>query len=523
MPFTHAQLTVDWYKPSGELSIYNPKKSIYNSADSCIYTAGMYSGQFEMGGFSVSSVFPKAFFLMKTKRNGEIVWLKTVAENDYYVEITSNVTLSSGASGDLLLGITFNRKLFYGSDSTILPDDSFTTGGMLFKLDTSGTGIWNKQVFVSSIQGVMINGNQEVLLTGRTLNDDVYLTAYSDVGDSLWTRTGGSNSGYDEGRTIQVDLDNNIYVLGQIEPNASVYFDVEHPVFMNPYFHGGFLAKYNVFGQIQWIRSFYTSNFAQYISCKSVSIKNNMVIVGGSFEGSILKLSPSVPGLISPSSNHTTSFLICYDENGNVGWKKTPRKCLSGGEGLELGEFFNETLIYSSSFSGSIIIGGDTLSSSTNNLILEAFDTSGNSLWYKQINGSNMDGATSLSKVENDLMLNISTKSTSLQLDNTAMILSPVSDQMVLVRFNVSTLGLPENMENDFSIFPNPTNGKWSIQAVENLSGNTLQVFSVAGELIYEQVMSSGNIHPINEQFPLGIYLVRIAELSEKPVRLVIN
>lgn len=516
-----AQLSIDWYKNSEGLNIYSSKKSMYNSMDSCIYTAGMFSGQFEMDGVSISTSYSKAFFLMKTKSDGELVWLKKVAENDEYAESTSYVALTSSLSGSLLLSVTFNWKLFFGSDSTILPQDPFITGAMLFKLDTSGTDLWHKQVFATNIQSIAVNESENVFLTGSNSND-AYLTAYSEIGDSLWTRTGGSISGYDEGREIQVDS-NGIYVLGQIEPNAAVYFDTEHPTFVNPYFHGGFLAKYDAFGQIQWVRSFYTANFAQYVSCKSISLKNDMVVVGGSFQGSILKLSPSAPGLISPSSNHTTSFLLCYNPNGNVIWKKTPRKCLSGDEGLELGLFFNERLIYSSSFSGSLVIAGDTLSSANNNLVIEAFDTLGNHLWYKQINGSNIDGATSFFKAKDDLILNISTKSTSLQIDNTIMTLSPVSDQMVLVRFNVSTLGLDENEEPNFSIFPNPTDGMWNLKTTHDLSGKHLQVFSVSGGLVYEQLLDSGNIHQMNTLLPLGVYLIQLSEQSEKPIRLVIK
>jgi hypothetical protein len=517
-----AQLSVDWYKNSEELDIYSSKKSVYNPVDSCIYTTGMFSGQFEMDGVSITTTFPKAFFLMKYRRDGELVWLKTIAENDYNVELTSNVSLSADSAGSLILGITFNRKLFHGSDSIILPDDLTTSGGALFKLDTSGNEIWSKQVYVANIQAIAINESHTIFFTGTNTLGDAYLTAYSETGDSLWTKTGGSNSGSDEGLALCFDSNGNIYLGGRVEPNAAVYFDSQHPVFVSPYFSGCFLAKYNVLGEIEWIRCFYTSNFPKYIFYRSICVQNGKVVVAGSFEGGIAKFYPPAPAL-SSSSNLTTSFLICYDTTGALLWKKTPRKCLSGDEGLELGLFLNEGLIYSSSFSGSIVIGGDTLSSASNNLVIEAFDTLGNSIWHKQIFGANMDGATSFFKAEDDLVINISTKSTSLQIDNTTMALSPVSDQMVLVRFNVSTLGLDENETSYFSVFPNPTDGIWSLKTIHDVSGSNLQVFSISGELVYEQVLNPGNKQVVNTQLSSGVYLVRIAELSEKPIRLVIN
>lgn len=517
-----AQLAVEWYKNSEALSIYNPKKSVYNPIDSCIYTAGMYSGQFEMDGLSVLSTFPKAFFLMKTKQTGEIVWLKTVAENSYNVELTSNVVLTTDSSGDLYAGITFNGKLFFGSDSTVLSDDSFTTGGMLFKLDTSGTKIWTRQIYTRNIQALAANLNQYIFLTGANTSSDVYLSSYSELGDSLWTKTGGSNSGWDEGLVISFDTNNNIYLGGRVEPNTSVYFDSEHPVFVNPYFSSCFLAKYSILGNIEWVRCFYTSNFPKYIFYRSICIQNDKVIIAGGFEGGVVKFSPST-SVLSSSTSMSTSFLICYDTNGALIWKKTPRKCLSGGEGLELGLVFTNRLIYSSSFHGSVIISQDTLSAANNDLVLEEFDTLGNSIWHKRISGGGMDGATSFIKVADDLVLNISTKSTALQLDNTTMTLAPVSDQMVLVRFHVSTLGIPENKEDVFTVYPNPGRGSWNLGTSVDVSGEILQVYNAFGQLIYQQVLGAGNTHEVNVELDQGIYFVKIAGMESEAKRLIIQ
>lgn len=520
-----AQLSVDWYKHSEALDIYNPKKSVYNPIDSCIYTSGMFSGQFEFDGAMISSSFLKSFFLMKTKSNGELIWLKKVAENDYWVEMPSNVALTTDANGDLLLGITFNRKLFFGSDSIILPDDSFTTGGLLLKLDTSGTKLWHKQVFAYSIQAVASNGNNDVFLTGRTsVNDDTYLTAYSETGDSLWTRTGGSNSGSDEGKQIQIDDENNIYLLGFVDPNGGVYFDNIHPTFVTPYFWGSFLAKYNSTGQIQWLRCFYSSSFGNYVIGQSISIIGDRILVIGAFQGGIIKFYPS-SATLNAANTALTGFILCYDSSGNLIWKKNPHSIpnASGSIGIELGTIVNDNLVCKGTFSGTVIIAGDTMSSVNNDLFLEAYDTLGNSIWHKQIFGANMDGATSFFKAEDDLVLNVSTKSQSLLVDNSTMMLAPVSDQMVVVRFNYGTLGISEIAENGFSVSPNPNKGAWILQTNQDVFGKMLRVFTISGELVYEQVLSSGSIHQINTPLSAGIYLLQLPHLSIKPIRVIIK
>ena len=521
----YAQLSVDWYKNSGALDIYNSKKSIYNPVDSCIYTSGVFSGQFEFDGASISTSFPKAFFLMKTRKDGTIVWMKTIAENDYNSEMLSIVALSANSSGALLLGITYNRKLFYGSDSTILPDDSFTTGGMLFKLDTAGVDLWHKQVFAYSIQSIASNGNNDVFLTGRTAeNNDVYLSAYSETGDSLWTRTGGSTSGYDEGKQIQVDENGNIYLVGFIEPNGGVYFETSHPTFVSPYFWGSFLAKYDPSGQIQWIRCFYSSDFGDYVVSQSIAVIGNRVMVVGTFKGGIIKFYPGAAALTAPNTILTTSFILCYDADGNLVWKKKPHKSSYGDVGVDIGISADHFLLCKSSFNYDVIIGSDTIISlGSNEIFLEKLDTLGNSIWHQQIKGTNSDGAASFFKAGDDLILNISTKSQSLLVDNTTMTLAPVSDQMVLVRFNYETLGLSEDKSEDFAVFPNPNNGTWSLQSANDLSGKRVQIFSVSGELISEQLLTNGTINVIATLLSGGVYLLRIEDSEAKPIRIVIK
>ncbi|MNY47518.1 hypothetical protein D3C86_1827950 [compost metagenome] len=102
------------------------------------------------------------------------------------------------------------------------------------------------------------------------------------------------------------------------------------------------------------------------------------------------------------------------------------------------------------------------------------------------------------------------------------MNLAPVSDQMVLIRLNDETVGIPENKTEDFCIFPNPANGTWSIRSLHDVSGKNLQVFSISGELVYEQELANGNA-VLNTPLANGTYLVRIAGSDGKPVRLVIQ
>jgi hypothetical protein len=519
-----SQLSLDWYKHSEELDFYNPKKSVYNFADSCIYTTGMFSGQFEMDATSIATNFPKAFFLMKTKSDGELVWLKKIAEANYQIESTYDIVINADNSGKIILGITSNGVLYHGIDSTKISANSVATGSVLFKMDTSGAELWHRKIFVSVFKSICVDDNNIIYSTGRTLNDDVFIMANASNNDSLWFKTAGSSGGEDIGENIVTD-EQSLYVIGVIQPNNSVYFDSLHPTFVSPYFNGSFLAKYDLNGNVEWVRCFYAADFGEMVWIRSVSICDDKIILGGEFSGGVVKFFPPSTVLNSQNVSNVGSILLCYDFSGNKIWMK--EHCKNFGGNCSIGKIVKENhrCWILTEYSGSISIdGGDTLSSLGNlDFCIDLIDLNGNSIWYQQIKGANSDGVTSFFHAGDDLILNISTKSTSLLFDNTTMNLSPVSDQMVLLRFNYETLGISENAENSFSVFPNPSSGSWSIRTTQDVFGSELQVFSISGELVYEQKLNSGKSHLVNTNLSSGAYLVRLAKWNEKPIRLMIK
>jgi hypothetical protein len=383
--------------------------------------------------------------------------------------------------------------------------------------------LWSKQIFAYSIEGVAVNGNNDVLLTGRTVSDDAYLSAYSETGDSLWTRTGGSNSGYDEGRNLVIDSNNNVYVVGGVDPNSSVYFDSEHPTFVNPYFWGSFLAKYDVSGVIQWVRCFYSSDFGDYVACQSILVQNDNIVVGGEFQGGKIKFYPTSATINLPSSS-LSGFLINYDTLGNLKWKKVPNTNVTGVFGIVSGLVIDNNFVFFGSFSDDLVVLNDTIHSyGSMDIICEIFDSSGNCLNFKHLKGTNSDIATSFFKAGEDLVMNISTKSNSLQLDNTTMSLAPVTDQMVLVRFSYETIGLHEKETTDFSLFPNPNSGSWSLRSAKDMYGQNLQIVSLTGALVFEQRLSNANQNEMSANLPRGVYLVRIEGSLDQPLRMIIK
>ncbi|MBW6483757.1 MAG: T9SS type A sorting domain-containing protein [Vicingaceae bacterium] len=71
------------------------------------------------------------------------------------------------------------------------------------------------------------------------------------------------------------------------------------------------------------------------------------------------------------------------------------------------------------------------------------------------------------------------------------------------------TLGVDEVENNSsISIFPNPTNGIFTISSTEEI--NEVEMFNALGKAVYSKKVTSKNITINLTPFPKGIYLVQI-------------
>ena len=64
------------------------------------------------------------------------------------------------------------------------------------------------------------------------------------------------------------------------------------------------------------------------------------------------------------------------------------------------------------------------------------------------------------------------------------------------------------NMENNFTICPNPTNGKFTVQ-IQDLKVTNLEIYNVIGEKVYSSIINSPS-SVINLNTPNGIYFLQL-------------
>ena len=77
----------------------------------------------------------------------------------------------------------------------------------------------------------------------------------------------------------------------------------------------------------------------------------------------------------------------------------------------------------------------------------------------------------------------------------------------------------------DFSIFPNPSNGKFWIDVNHSVNNYRLRLYSILGDLVYDsKVINSNDFESIELNIASGVYVVELSEgIRSSRKKLVIN
>ncbi len=198
--------------------------------------------------------------------------------------------------------------------------------------------------------------------------DAIFISKYDSLGQIIWVKTlprlqldGYSNYYYTSGenvsKSIAVDANNNIYVVGcytgttDFDPSVSTaYLSTPSNVSYT------FLLKLNELGQFVWVKQFdFTTNIApNFYSCPmSVDIgSTNAIILSGSYKG-VVDMNPNAGFALDTAKKAnglyggTNSFIISMDTSGQYNWSYSfngnntnyTHKVLSDGNILFTGRF----------------------------------------------------------------------------------------------------------------------------------------------------------------------------------------
>ncbi len=295
--------------------------------------------------------------------------------------------LARDKSSNLYFTGEFHFNLIAGNDTLTTVNYGSATNTYLIKYDSNGNALWGRQSVCSSPYypfvegtGVVVDKAGNVLMTGdfhdstyfgsnlistNSNVNGVFITKYDQNGNVLWVRQSGGvyhQGGFAE--SIATDGNDNIYITGS-------YFDI---IAFGPYIlngSGGFIAKYDSAGNVQWAKTIGKSGSTIPYAITADASGNTYLT--GTFSDTIIAGRDTVV-------SSQAGFIAKYNTAGDGIWVV---KGAHRGYSVALDNAGN---VYSTGYYfGSEVVGTDTLPGNNlwNNLYFDKYDTAGNFEWVK--------------------------------------------------------------------------------------------------------------------------------------------
>lgn len=523
------------YTTGGNDEIYAQRNMVVDNNGN-IYAAGTYRGNFEIQ----DSVLTNAgIYLAKFDNDLTLLWLKRV------VRIVNPPTSYAGLKMMIDIDSNGNSVIAYssgwGGGNNLEYDDSIyitslsTSNVELIKLDSSGTRLWRKSVAGSNKlgdKGLVVDGQNNILITGKNGNDDVFITKYDENGNEIWYNTAGvTGSGKsNEGTAVTTDSDNNIYAAGKLYHYASAdtaYFGSYQIVFPVPCFSPTYLAKYSPDGILQWVRYMYSSSGTinnEYGSSTITALEcleDGTIAVGGFFTNAELKFSNGIlPINKNGNVGFRSSFLTRFDTDGNRLWAKTLHNTTNAGTNIVDLSIDNISSIYLlNEYWGTVVNElGDTIlanSVSSYDMLLERFNTDGNLMSYTKIGCNYDDFAYDIVTYDNSVFT-YSTDATHFSIGTDSVFLNyPIMSMVILKLTENPALRVQYHQpEHTIELFPNPNKGVFTVLTPKENS--EVYIYNISGKLVYGTTIQNTKQFNVDIQnFPSGIYFFNLKSNDE--------
>ena len=265
-----------------------------------------------------------------------------------------------------------------------------------------------------NINNLIANG-----FTGSNLNrgGDIFVAKYTPNGNYIWAFSVGGDYIQDTGESVDIDVNNNIYISGAINPTSSgqIDFDPNAGVFDlsgSPNGHA-FVAKYSPSGNFNW--AFAVGDYGANSAFHKLKVVPNdtTIVVAGHFIGNNTDFDPG-PSTANLSSlnNFSDIVLAKYSLNGNYQWAFAvggPSSTLVD-EAIGLAVDFAQNIYITGYFSSNNVdfdpgSGVNNLNvNGGNEVFLAKYNAQGSHIWSKAFGGTGNDLGFGVDVVDNMLI-----------------------------------------------------------------------------------------------------------------------
>jgi hypothetical protein len=317
-----------------------------------VYTTGFFgapSGDFDPGsGTAFLSGSGNSIYVSKLDTDGNYIWAKVISGSGD--ERGTSIHVDNGGSSYLTGQFTSTADFDpNGGVASLIPSGGIDA--FLLKLDSAGNYVWAKQISGTSDEyanDITIDASFNVITTGR-YNGTIDLDP--GLGTQIVTQTGASSdmfvvkldlngdlifgntitcSSFVQGKSIDTDGLNNIYITGSYQGTADFNSDMGLVYNLTSSASDGFVLKLNSLGVFQWTSTFISSSFC---NTESIKVKGNFVYSTGYFNGTV-DLDPGTgSSILSSSGSGIDIYISKLNTQGGFIW---------GGELNGSGVYMNE-------------------------------------------------------------------------------------------------------------------------------------------------------------------------------------
>lgn len=300
-------------------------RAVTTDSQGNVIVVGSFNGSAQIGGVSISGDGLEEAFIAKFNSNGTLLWTNVISgpgedlargvvtdsEDNIYVvgHFTDTVTFNVSESDTAAARSQGGQDVFIAKYA---PDGYFLwhlTGGG--PEDDTATDIdwspWAGKLYVSGgFQGRAQFGTAAILSTGLT---DAFLLQIDGFGNAHWVQSGGGSE-HDVGAAVSVDkVDESVYLVGDYYQTAN-FSGIQ---LTSQGSSDTYLAKYNVDGELIWVRSNGGTNVD--VATGVSTDLNGLVYVAGYFQ-----LTTVFGDLERTALGYNDVFLAQFDADGNCNW-----------------------------------------------------------------------------------------------------------------------------------------------------------------------------------------------------------
>jgi hypothetical protein len=221
------------------------------------------------------------FFIITYDKSGNYLWIKRNSHTSNIIAIQPLGITCDNNDNVYIAGGIQSEPIEFDSTHILIPEGNVnlfvvkydSIGNVMFAIQSKGPGtLYPTSIATDTANNIYLTGCFEgsAKFGDITISSfgsfDIFTVKYDKNGEFVWVRQAGSNQ-YDSGKSIKVDDDGNVYVIGI----NSLLASFDGSVINNG---GAFLAKYNRDGNLFYVKSIFHVDENRTVSGNNFTVKD---------------------------------------------------------------------------------------------------------------------------------------------------------------------------------------------------------------------------------------------------------